>query len=161
MSQPPRKNRRKLKNLLLDPYKQVRHALLYFALIAAAALILQTILLQSIQRFVVQTLLQNGVDPASMAVAMDGPMRAYLWRSALLFPLLALFCMFFALRMTHRFLGPQVAINRHIDALRDGDYGSRCQLRKDDELQELCDKLNELADALEQRHAGSERPAAA
>lgn len=154
-------NRRQIRNMLLEPEKQYRHALTYFAFIAVGALVLQTVLIRTTRRFVLDTLLAAGVEPSVLLTSMNGALREYLWRSALMFPALAVLSLFFALRMTHRFLGPQVAIRRHIAALRDGDYTAVCQLRKKDELQEVAEELNELAETLRHRHGENDRHRAA
>ena len=154
-------NRRRIRNMLLEPGKQYRHALTYFAFIAAGALVLQAVLVRTTQRFVLDTLIASGVDPSVLLTSMNGALREYMWRSALMFPLLALLSLFFAVRMTHRFLGPQVAIQRHIAALREGDYDAVCKLRAKDELQDVAESLNELAEALRTRHAEDDRPRAA
>lgn len=50
-----------------------------------------------------------------------------------------------------RIFGPQVAIERHVQALIDGDYSARVHLRRHDEFIELAERLNRLAESLEQR----------
>jgi len=49
----------------------------------------------------------------------------------------------------HRMIGPVVAFRRHIEALKNGDYGSRVQLRQGDAFREMSDDLNELAELLQ------------
>jgi signal transduction histidine kinase len=50
-----------------------------------------------------------------------------------------------------RIFGPQVAIERHIQALMEGDYKARVHLRRHDEFAELAERLNHLAEVLEER----------
>ena len=52
---------------------------------------------------------------------------------------------------THRLLGPMIPISRHLKALCDGFYSHRLHLRKKDEMHELANQLNGLAEVLEQR----------
>ena len=59
-------------------------------------------------------------------------------------------CVVFAIWLTHRFVGPQVAIQRHIGHLTTGDYTHTCTLRDGDELKPIARALNELTEALRQ-----------
>lgn len=56
------------------------------------------------------------------------------------------------IRVTHRYYGPLVAIHRFVQAMTQGDYSRRVMLRRQDELHELADHLNCMAEALERRH---------
>ena len=58
-------------------------------------------------------------------------------------------------KLTHRFYGPLVSIERFIDEMTKGKYKYRVKIRQKDELQRLANRLNEMADALEKRHPGS------
>lgn len=66
---------------------------------------------------------------------------------ALYVVLLAAICITY----THKVLGPLDPINRHIDALLDGDYAHRIELRKNDLplIKEQAEQLNVLAGVLE------------
>lgn len=50
----------------------------------------------------------------------------------------------------HRLVGPMVPFRRHIEALKNGDYGSRIHLRKQDAFGDVAEDLNELAAILEE-----------
>ena len=56
------------------------------------------------------------------------------------------------LTMINRTLGPQVPILNHIIELKKGNFLNRIKLRKNDELQELADALNELAEKLAEKN---------
>lgn len=60
-------------------------------------------------------------------------------------------CFAFVIVLTHRFFGPMVAVHRHLNELERGNYSSRIQLRKNDELKDLADHLNNLAATLEKK----------
>lgn len=62
-------------------------------------------------------------------------------------------CFAYVLFVTHRFLGPLVAISRHIDQLLEGNFDHKSYLRKKDEMQEVAMKLNELSDVLKTEYA--------
>ena len=70
---------------------------------------------------------------------------------AVLFPLTFLV----GVLVTHRVAGPAYRLQQHCLKLAKGENPGRCFLRKDDELQELCEAMNSAFEAL-----GDERPAA-
>lgn len=79
--------------------------------------------------------------------------RSYLYVSSAILAgyLLAVFGVCVA--MVHRLVGPTVALERHVRALKLDDYSSRLHLRSDDSAyNELARHLNDLAERLEQRH---------
>ena len=57
---------------------------------------------------------------------------------------------------THRLIGPLRPFTRHVEALTEGDYSSRVNLRRGDldMYMEYADKLNQLASSLEQKERG-------
>ena len=57
----------------------------------------------------------------------------------------------FALLMSHRIAGPQIAIKEYISALKRGDYDFDRSLRPSDELTEVMDALKELGPVLKER----------
>ncbi len=70
---------------------------------------------------------------------------------------LSVFALVAGVVLSHRLFGPLVSINRHIATLREGQYSARLQLRSSDDMSELKDSLNDLAEALERRHGNSPR----
>lgn len=61
----------------------------------------------------------------------------------------------FGLMIGHRFYGPMVPLTRHLRELKDGSYSSRVRLRPGDELVQLMNAQNELAEALETKFGKS------
>ena len=59
----------------------------------------------------------------------------------------------FALVISHRIAGPQVAIKAFISELKKGNYDYKRNLRPRDELTEIMDALKELAPVLKEREA--------
>jgi len=57
----------------------------------------------------------------------------------------------------HRLLGPVVALRRHLEGMKNGDYVSRLSLRTNDPFNDIADDLNELAAILrdQQKRANS------
>lgn len=58
-------------------------------------------------------------------------------------------------RITHRYYGPLVSIERFVEQIAAGQYASRVTIRNKDELQRLCGKLNGMAAELESRHGAA------
>lgn len=106
--------------------------------------------------YVVGRALQNAPTP-------DPSLRAFLDQigetvsRALIVGLILSICsaaiaVLFGLMVSHRFKGPVVPLARHLKELRDGLYGNRVALRPGDELFELQDAQNALAEELERKH---------
>ena len=55
-------------------------------------------------------------------------------------------------KLTHRYYGPLVSIERFIEEISKGKYKNRVKIRQKDELQRLADRLNDMAASLEKRH---------
>ena len=58
----------------------------------------------------------------------------------------------FGIYSSHRVIGPSVAIRKHIDKMKQGDYSSRLHIRRGDELVTVAHVINELTDALRQKY---------
>lgn len=65
--------------------------------------------------------------------------------------ILALTCIAFSLRRSHRVAGPLRRVEAHIDQLLQGNFATRTRLRRSDELQVLAEKLNRLSERLQKR----------
>jgi methyl-accepting chemotaxis protein len=50
--------------------------------------------------------------------------------------------------VTHRIAGPIYRMEKHLEALARGENPGECRIRKEDEFQELCERLNEAQRAL-------------
>ena len=59
-------------------------------------------------------------------------------------------CVLIGIYVTHRIVGPQVAIRRLISELKKGHYGKQIQLRRNDYLKNIASELNELSTQLKQ-----------
>ena len=87
--------------------------------------------------------------PDSHRVMLRDQTRDFAIVSATIFTGYALFVLGVCLAYTHGLLGPLVALRRHSQALKDGEYGSRVELRKSDTAYlELAQDLNDLAQSL-------------
>jgi signal peptidase II len=75
------------------------------------------------------------------------------------------FMMGVGLVLTHRIAGPIYRFEQYLKSVAAGEHTGPCKIRQGDELQELCDVINEAVAALENRRAedapdASEREAA-
>jgi len=153
------RNRRKLRNLVQDPRIQYRYAIYFFGFSVVAAILNQMLMVRAFRGILVQTLLGTNIDPAALEAAVAVPLQALALRMTLMFPILGMVCAAFAIWITHKFVGPQVALRRHINALKAGNYDAVCKLRKGDELFPVAEALNELTQELRARREESVRAA--
>ena len=63
-----------------------------------------------------------------------------------------IFAVVFGIYSSHRVIGPSVAIRRHVERLKNGDYNGVLKIRKGDELVTVERVLNELTDALRSKY---------
>jgi HAMP domain-containing protein len=60
-------------------------------------------------------------------------------------------------RLTHRYYGPLVSIERFVEEIAQGKYGHKVKIRQKDELQRLTGRLNDMSDALKKRHGAIQK----
>jgi hypothetical protein len=102
------------------------------------------------------TLLKMALSMAAAPFEADilGQARLYLITSLALLAGYMLCMLAVTIAYVHRLIGPTVAVERFLRALKRGDYGSRLVLRSGDELYvDLAKHLNELAAQLERENA--------
>lgn len=93
----------------------------------------------------------QGIDPA-VAEHLVHELRSvgFLFLSVII--LLCLLGIYFIFFLSVRIYGPQVALLRFIEQLKAGDYSPYRKLRKDDQLKEIWQGLQELAAVLKRRN---------
>jgi len=156
----PTRNRRLLRNYLLAPRLQLKYVLYFFAFAVLAAVLNQLMLIRMAQGVLLES--TGGAPSAAQEAIVTGlTFGAALWRMGGLFLVLGLACSLFAIRITHRLVGPHVGFQRHIEALKAGNYDSICQLRRGDHFVEMAVILNELAAILRERHGVVQKDRAA
>jgi len=146
--------RRSLQNLLIEPFKQVRFGL-YVLAITICFLLISTILM--INSFFEQynhvLSIFNVVDPhLRWEFITDSVFHENIFRLFLCFSIFVIILFSTVIKLTHRFYGPIISINRFTEELKRGNYSARIYLRKKDELQDLAKHLNELAEVLEKKN---------
>lgn len=146
--------RRKKKSVLIEPFKQIKFGLYVFTIsvffiIASGFLFYQAFRDQYAQLMGLFNVVDENMQWALITndVFVTNGIRIGLLFAAYL---LVLFTVIF--RLTHRYYGPLVAIDRFVDQMTKGDYKQRVRIRQKDELHTLVNKLNTMADALEGRY---------
>ncbi len=87
--------------------------------------------------------------PESHRVLLLDQTRDFAIVSATILTGYALFVLGVCLAYSHGLLGPLVALRRHVQALKDGEYGSRVELRESDRAYlDVAQDLNDLAQSL-------------
>lgn len=66
------------------------------------------------------------------------------------------FMMGVGLVLTHRIAGPIYRFEQYLKSVAAGEHEGPCKIRKGDELQDLCDVINEAVSALESRRSDDE-----
>ena len=148
---PTGRERRQLRNLVQDPRVQNRYALYFFGFAVAAAVMNQMFMVRAFRGILIETLASTNIDPSILQAAVGDPLQSLALKMTLIYPILGVACASFGIWITHKFVGPQVALRRHIGRLKEGDYSSTCQLRSGDELESVATALNELARELESK----------
>lgn len=135
-------SKRKLSNFLLFPGLQIRHGLL---LLGIATLI--HLFLTGVGVFVIDAWLAGKPGIGDLPFWKIGVGLASVYGVYLIFLFLL------GIYVSHRWIGPLVAIDRHVDALVKGDHAHRLFLRKGTlpHLKKLGDSLNTLAERLERK----------
>lgn len=134
-------NRRRIKNLIVSPTTQIRYGALFLALTIIANIVLT----------VLATNLYYSWMNGTMETSRSEVIVASLAFCFLAYILIYGFSFLLGLLISHKTLGPTVAIHRYIEQLQDGKYGDRLQLRDQDEprMREIAEALNTLATKLE------------
>jgi len=145
------------KQKLIHPRFQLKVIGTFFFLACVSALFQGLLLHSSLQELEPHL----GERSAAMIVLLDELFRKNL---LLAFAALAPLMLVVGVILTHRIAGPVYRMERHLEALARGENPGECRIRKDDEFQELCTRLNEAVRALEARRpatpAAQERRAA-
>lgn len=144
-------HRRTFLGMIVRPQKQMRFALMFTggAMLSLTALV-------ALMAIVFNHTLKTLTDAQQIQLEVG-----FLLRDTMMYPfflfllgafILGVFTIFMGIRLSNRIYGPLVPLQRHIGNLKQGMYSSRVILRRNDELTELRDSLNELAAVLEARH---------
>jgi HAMP domain-containing protein len=142
-----KENRRTLRGLIVRPNEQLKWAVS----VTGASVVITGVLLivvgLSFKSLVDRWKEMGDVDPELAAVLNNSLMPGLLEMIGALV-LVAALMVILLIKTSHRYYGPLVPIQRHIENLIKGNYDTRIHLRKGDELTELSASLNKLAETL-------------
>lgn len=150
--------RRNLRSLIIEPFKQIKFGLyvigISVAFVGVCAYMFVNAFTEQYQHVMG---IFNVVDPnLKWELVTNDVFATNAKRIGALFAAFIGILFFVVFRLTHRYYGPLVSIERFIDQFASGDYKRRCKIREKDELHALVAKLNRMADAIEQRHGRTE-----
>lgn len=140
-------NRRRIVNFVVRPASQSKFGVYFLSTVLATALLVGGPLLFVIVRM--SDAMENA-DSAQMVWAASAPMLFLALANLIL---LGFVSFHFGFVATHRVFGPLVPLLRQVEALKQGRYEARSKLRRADELQDLADGLNDLAQSLQEQQA--------
>lgn len=150
----PNQNRRSMFNLVIEPFKQIKFGLYMVAItipfLIASGYILVNSFFEQYQHVLT---IFNVVDPRMQwSTIADDIFYSNIIKLGICF-IVFIFVLFFTIfKVTHRYYGPLVAINRFLKEIEAGNYSARAKIRENDDLQDLVKNLNHLAQILENRH---------
>jgi len=145
--------KRDVRSTLIEPFKQIKFGLYVIALSVIFVTITSGMFIYAFKDQYQHVMsIFNITDTASQ---MELVTNDIFYRNARMiggfFIFFILFELWIVFRLTHRYYGPLVSIERFVEQITQGDYSKRVLIRKKDELHRLVDKLNLMADTLEKR----------
>jgi len=141
------KNRRKTKNILLEPQIQLRYGFYFSSAAVIFAALLGWILYLQMQD-VLELVIQLTDVPQVTNELVETRLVGFFQKAAALFLGFAILCFAAGAYFTHRLVGPMVAFRRHVRSLREGSYNAKTSLRAGDDFLGFADELNALSDTL-------------
>ena len=144
------KNRRR--KFLIDKKVQVKYATFIVVLLFVYTLVLLSVI------FAPHAVVLFSGSPAPEQVAAAEVvllLNSYIWPWVIL---LMILCGVYSIFITHKIAGPVFVFNRMVSAIGRGDFSLRAKLRDGDDLTDLAESLNRMADSLEgdMREVGAE-----
>lgn len=148
------RDRRTLRGLLIKPKEQFKYS---FLLMGGGMLVLTIfigLVIFSLSRTIGLLEAAYGLD-SEVAQAIRGSLTSTLAVTFLVSAILTAFTFLLGIQLSHRIYGPLIPLQRHIKEMQMGNFASRVKLRKNDELLELQDSLNDLASTLQSKYGSS------
>lgn len=139
-----KKYNRSLKNILINPKTQLRYAVVAVSYAFLGMSLVQIFSLRKLNE--IQSTLESDNNYWFVNYVLY---VSWVYIGGLV--VVGIFAFLYSLFVSHKTAGPQVSLLNHIKELSLGNYKSRVQLRKNDDLVELSDALNSLAENLEKK----------
>lgn len=153
-----RKNRL-LTSIIIDPFRQIKFGV-YMIIISLAFVISSACIFVSAfyDQYNHVMGIFNIVDPEiQWEIILNDVFYTNAIRLLIFFIVFLISIFFIVFRLTHRYYGPLVSIERFVEDMTEGNYRSRVSIRSKDELQDLVTKLNNLADVLESKYGSGDK----
>lgn len=153
----PKPQKRSIQTLLIEPFRQIKLGL-YVVLSSLLFIGLASYLVFGAfkEQYEHIMTLFNVVDPeAQWSLIVNEVFIRNAIKISTLFGGYLLFLLVMVFRLTHRYYGPLVAIERFLGELQRGNYSARVSVRRKDELQGLVTQLNQLAEGLQHSRKAS------
>lgn len=143
-------HQRKLSNMFVQPKFQLKLSLIYM-FVGGLILCAVSLVVLQVTSGVEDLMNNNPIMDFRVQSQINDLMLQCVQVSLLGFVSFILFSFVFALVVSHRIAGPQVAIGAYIEALKEGNYDYERNLRPRDELNDVMDALKVLAPVLKAR----------
>ncbi len=145
-------NRRKpVKGQLVRPKQQLKYAMI----LLSGGIVAQSMVISAMAYFLhrsVMTITEvQQLDP-ELGLNITNTITNALVLILIVATAMAVAAVFIGVKLSHRVYGPMIPFQRHIEQLKAGNYSSRINLRKNDDLVEIRDSLNDLAITLEDKY---------
>ena len=153
---------RTIKSLVIDPFRQIKFGLYVIGITVAFVAVTSLLFVQAFREQYQHVMsIFNVVDPnLKWELVTNDVFVTNAIRIGVLFVAFIAVLLGVVFRLTHRYYGPLVSIERFVDDLAAGDYQQRCKIREKDELHTLVNKLNAMAEQIEARHLAKSQAAA-
>jgi HAMP domain-containing protein len=145
--------RRNFKSLVIDPFKQMKFGLYVIGISIMFLAIFSYLFVDAFTDQYQHVMgIFNVVDPnLKWELVTNDVFKANAIRVGVFFTLYISVLFWVVFRLTHRYYGPLISIQRFVNQMKNGEYHQRCTIREKDELHTLVNSLNEMADAIEAR----------
>lgn len=148
------RKKRNLKTLIIEPFKQMKLGVYVLALALAFVSLTAWVFLNAFSEQYKHVMeIFQVVDPNfQWELVTNDVFYTNVIRLGVLLVSFVVLLFAVVFRVTHKYYGPLVSIERFVESMANGDYSQRVIIRRGDELQELANRLNLMAENLESRH---------
>ena len=145
---------RNLRTILIEPFKQIKLGVYVIALTSTFIFLMGLLFVNAFSEQYQHVMeIFQVVDPKfKWQLVTNDIFKTNVVRMVVLLVVFVISLLLVIFRVTHKYYGPLVSIERFVDSIANGDYSQRLVLRRGDELQVVAKKLNQMAENLESRH---------
>jgi hypothetical protein len=148
-------NKRSFKNILVDSRFQLTYVLYFISFGLISATLVVAIISHFQKKFFELVINSSDKDISPTLFLGFGTIMQEMAVSLAIFVVLySIFGVVLAMVLSHKIVGPTMAIRKFLSDLKEGKYGTQLNLRKGDEFRELERDLNELSIVLKEKLKG-------